>query len=114
MTNYKSNNNVVYSCKYHIIWCSKYRRKVLIGAVECRLKELISQVASENSVEIIEMETDLDHIHLLIEVDPQFGVNSFVRLAKGRTSRILRDEFLHLRKQLPTFMDKQLFRSNSW
>lgn len=60
---YKSNNNIVYSCKYHIIWCPKYRRKVLVGEVEARLKEIVLQIASEMNVEIIEMETDKDHIH---------------------------------------------------
>ncbi len=55
---YKSNNNVVYSCKYHIIWCPKYRRKVLVGDVEIRLKELIYEIAQELKVEIIEGESD--------------------------------------------------------
>ena len=71
---YKSNHNIVYSCKYHIIWCPKYRRKVLVGEVEKRLKEIIIQVANELNVEIIEMETDKDHIHILADIDPSFGV----------------------------------------
>ncbi|WP_210671078.1 IS200/IS605 family transposase, partial [Helicobacter cinaedi] len=70
---YKSNHNIVYSCKYHIIWCPKYRRKVLVGEVEKRLKEIIIQVANELNVEIIEMETDKDHIHILADIDPGFG-----------------------------------------
>ncbi len=107
--NYKSNNNIVFCCKYHVIWCAKYRRKVLIAEVEIRLKELLSQLAIANSVEIIEMETDKDHIHLLIDVDPQFGVNNFVRLAKGKTSRMLRDEFPHLKRQLPTLWTNSYF-----
>ncbi len=68
---FKSNNTIVYSCKYHIVWCPKYRRKVLIGDVEKRLKEIIQEVGNECNVEIIEMETDKDH-HILCEVDPQF------------------------------------------
>ena len=55
---YKTNNNIVYSCKYHIVWCPKYRRKVLVGEVETRLKELVIEIANELRVEIIEMETD--------------------------------------------------------
>ena len=66
---YKSNHNIVYSCKYHIIWCPKYRRKVLVGEVEKRLKEIIIQVANELNVEIIEMETDKDHIHILADIE---------------------------------------------
>jgi len=51
---YKSNNNIVYLCKYHIVWCPKYRRKVLVGDVEKRLKEIIEELARELKVEIIE------------------------------------------------------------
>ena len=106
---YKSNRNIVYSCTYHIIWCPKYRRKVLIEEVETRLKEIISEVAMELNVEIIEMETDRDHIHILAEIDPQFGVMNFVKKAKGRSSRILRDEFHHLKTKLPTLWTNSSF-----
>ena len=108
---YKSNNNIVYSCKYHIVWCPKYRRKVLVGEVETRLKELVIEIVNELRVEIIEMETDKDHIHILCEVDPQFGVAEFVKKVKGKTSRILRDEFPHLRKRLPTLWTNSYFVS---
>ena len=108
---YKSNHNVVYSCKYHIIWCPKYRRKVLVGSVADRLKELIYHVVNELGVEVLEMETDRDHIHLLVEVDPQFGVNKFVKIAKGRSSRVLRSEYSHLRSRLPTLWSNSYFVS---
>ena len=108
---YKSNNNIVYSCKYHIIWCPKYRRKILVNDVEKRLKQLVYATADDLSVEIIEVETDQDHIHILAEVDPQYGVNKFVRILKGRTSRILRDEFPHLKKRLPTLWTNSYFVS---
>ena len=55
-TTYKSNNNVVYSCKYHVVWCPKYRRKVLINGVDVRLKELLTEYAANFSVDILEME----------------------------------------------------------
>lgn len=102
---------MVFSCKYHVIWCPKYRRKVLVGPVEKRLKDLVKEIALELGVEIIEIETDQDHIHLLVEVDPQFGIHQFVRLTKGRTSRLLRDEFPHLKKRLPTLWTNSYFVS---
>lgn len=108
---YKSNNNIVYSCKYHIIWCPKYRRKILVNDVEKRLKQLVYATADDLSVEIIEVETDQDHIHILAEIDPQYGVNKFVRILKGRTSKILRDEFPHLKKRLPTLWTNSYFVS---
>ena len=72
-TTYKLNNNVVYSCKYHVVWCPKYRRKVLTNGVDTRLKELLTEYAANLSVEILEMEIMPDHVRMLLEVDPQFG-----------------------------------------
>ncbi len=88
---YKSNNNVVYSCKYHVIWCPKYRRPVLVPEVAERLKQIIRSVADEYGAEVIELEVMPDHVHLLVEVDPQFGIHKLVRKLKGRSSRLLRD-----------------------
>ena len=106
---YKCNNNITYSCKYHVIWCSKYRRKVLVEEVGQRLKELIVGVASELRVVIIEMEIMPDHVHLLLEVDPQFGIHRAVKNIKGKTSRILRAEFISLRTRLPSLWTNSYF-----
>jgi putative transposase len=106
-TRYRSNRNVVYSSKYHLVWCPKYRRRVLVGDVESRLIHIIREVCAENRVEIIGVETMPDHVHLLVEVDPSFGVSRLVRLVKGRSSRMLRQEFPHLRR-LPSLW------TNSW
>jgi len=70
---YKSNNNIVYSCKYHVVWCPKYRRKVLVGQIEVCLKELIREICEELQSELIELEIMPDHVHLQIEVDPHSG-----------------------------------------
>ena len=106
---YKCNNNITYSCKYHVIWCSKYRRKVLVEEVGQRLKELIVGVASELRVDIIEMEIMPDHVHLLLEVDPQFGIHRAIKNIKGKTSRILRAEFISLRTRLPSLWTNSYF-----
>ena len=108
---YKSNKNIVYSCKYHIVWCPKYRRKVLIDDVDVRLKELIKSIADEIQVEIIEMEIMPDHVHILLDVDPQFGIHKAVKAIKGKTSRILRQEFSWLRSRLPTLWTNSYFCS---
>lgn len=110
-TKYKSNNNIVYSCKYHVVWCPKYRRKVLIREVEQRLKELIACICTERRVEIIEMEIMPDHVHLLCEVDPQYGIHKIVKEIKGITSRILRQEFKHLTTKLPSLWTNSYFVS---
>lgn len=111
MQKFKSNNNVVYSCKYHIIFCPKYRRKVLVGAIASRLKELLAQIAIEIKVEILEMEIMPDHVHLLVEVDPQFGIHRAVKRFKGATSRCLRLEFPELKSRLPTLWTNSYFVS---
>ena len=108
---YKSNRNVVYSCKYHVVWCPKYRRKVLTGEIETRLKELIVETAIGIDAEIIEMEVMPDHVHLLIEVDPQYGINKAVRHIKGVTSHALRTEFPALKSRLPTLWTNSYFVS---
>jgi len=83
----------------------------LVGAVEHRLKELIFKISDELRSEVIDVETNVDHIHILVEVDPQFGIANYVRKLKGRTSRMLRDEFPHLRKRLPTLWTNSYFVS---
>jgi putative transposase len=98
----KSKNNVVYSCKYHVIWCPKYRRPVLVGAIEKKLKELLRQQIARFKSDLIELEVMPDHVHLLVEVDPQFGIHRLVRNIKGVTSRMLRGEFKTLRTRIPT------------
>ena len=108
---YQSNHNVVYSCKYHVVWCPKYRRRVLVQGVDERLKGIIHQVAEERSVEVIEMEVMPDHVHLLVEVDPQYGIHKFVKQTKGQSSRILRQEFPWLKSRLPSLWTNSYFVS---
>lgn len=109
--NYKSKNKVVYSCKYHVVWCSKYRRKVLTDDIDTRLKELIQSICAEIDAEIFELEVEPDHVHLLLEVDPQYGINKAVRHIKGTTSHILRSEFPSLRSRLPALWTTAYFVS---
>ncbi|MCL6477061.1 MAG: IS200/IS605 family transposase [Peptococcaceae bacterium] len=102
---------MVYSCKYHVVFCPKYRRKVLINGVDERLKDITRQLADEYQVEIIEIEIMPDHVHILCEVDPQFGIHKFVKWLKGRSSRILREEFPWLKSRLPTLWTNSYFVS---
>ncbi|MBA3073689.1 MAG: IS200/IS605 family transposase [Anaerolineae bacterium] len=106
---FKSSSKIVYSCKYHIVWCPKYRRKVLVDEVAVRLENIIRETSAEKQVEIIEMEIPPDHVHLLCEIHPQYGVHLFVRLVKGRSSRLLRQEYKSLRTRLPTLWTNSYF-----
>jgi putative transposase len=108
---YKSNADIVYSCKYRVVWCSKYRRRVLEGAVEMDLKAIIQQIAKERKAEVIELEVMPDHVHLLVEVDPQYGIHRLVKQIKGRSSRILRSKYKELRSRIPTLWTNSYFVS---
>ena len=118
---YRSNRNGVYSCKYHIVWCSKYRRKVLIDLIAARLKTILREIAAEHQATVLELEITPalacgasvpDHVHLLCEVDPQYGIHRLVRQMKGRSSHLLRQEFPTLRSRLPTLWTNSYFVSS--
>jgi putative transposase len=106
---YKSNQNVFYACHYHVIWCPKYRRKVLVQAIEARLKEILQAACAEYQAEIEELEVMPDHVHMVVSVDPQFGIHRLVKLLKGRSSHLLRQEFPPLKRKLPTLWTNSYF-----
>ena len=108
---YKSNNNVVYSCKYHVVFYPKYRRPVRVDGVDERFREIAREVAGEMGFEIMEMEAMPDHVHRLLEVDPQLGIHRAVKRIKGRTSHDLREEFPWLRKRIPSLWTNSYFVS---
>ena len=108
---YKSNRNIVYSCKYQVVFCPKYRRKVLVDGVDVRFKEIAQTVADELHFEILEMEVMPDHVHMLLEVDLQFGIHKAVKRIKGRTSHDLRAEFPSINKRIPTLWTNSYFVS---
>lgn len=111
MTNYRSNQHVTYACTYHVVWCPKYRRAVLTGDVAARLKVLMAETVAQTQGEILELEVMPDHVHLLVSVDPQFGIHRLVRLIKGRSSRVLRQEFASLKSRLPSLWTHSYFVS---
>jgi REP-associated tyrosine transposase len=108
---YKSNHNVYYSCKYHVVWCPKYRRKVLVEQIAKRLEQIIREVCQEHQAEVLSLEIMPDHVHLLVEVDPQFGIHRLVKLVKGRSSRYLRQEYPSLSTRMPSLWTNSYFVS---
>ena len=97
---------------YHIIWCPKRRRKVLVGPVHDRLKQIIGEVADEREWEIIRLAIQPDHVHLFIRADPYTLPSDIPRLIKGRSSHHLRREFPHLLK-LPSLWTHAFFLSTA-
>ena len=105
----RTNRHVVFSCTYHVVWCPKYRRRVLTGDVETRLKEILAETAAGIDCRLIELEVMPDHVHALIDVDPQFGIHRAVKALKGRSSRLLRQEFPSVKSRLPTLWSHSYF-----
>jgi putative transposase len=108
---YHTDHSIVYSCQYHVIFCLKYRPKVLTDAIAARMKELVLSKQAEYGYTVIEMEVLPDHVHLLLDVDPRAGINVVVGKIKGFTSHDLRNEFPWLKKRLPALWTRSKFIS---
>lgn len=106
----KHNLNIVFSSKYHVVFCPKYRRSVLVNGVDIRLKQIVLEIADERGFEVLEMEVMPDHVHLLLEVDPSYGITRVIGQIKGRSSRLLRQEFASL-QNLPSLWTNSCFIS---
>ena len=106
---YRLNAGAVYSLKYHLVWCPKYRRSVLVGMVADRLKELLTEKAKEMGAVIHSLEVMPDHVHLFVESDPTQAPTRIAAQFKGYTSKVLRGEFSNLRSRLPTLWSRSYF-----
>jgi len=84
---------------YHLVWIPRYRKKVLIGPVETRLKELLAEIATQYGLEILAVDVMPEHVHLFASAPPKFSPAEIVRLFKGITSRRLKEAFESLRRQ---------------
>jgi putative transposase len=106
---WKRSATTVYNIGYHFIWCPKYRRKVFVGKVAERLKELLLQKAQEIGVEIAQMEIMPDRVHLFVKADPRNSPHFIVQQLKGYTSRVLREEFPSLKSRLPSLWTRSYY-----
>ena len=96
---YKKSSHVVYDVKYHIIWITKYRYKILGGNISRRLRELIRQGCEARNITIISGNIGKDHIHILLSCPPSLAPSKIVQYLKGRSSRLLQEEFPELKKR---------------
>jgi putative transposase len=102
-------NKAVFNIGYHLIWCPKYRRRVLINDVKLRLKQLLIEKSEELSISIENMEIMSDHVHIFVKCSPVDSPHFIVQQLKGYTSRILREEFRHLKSRLPTLWTRSYY-----
>jgi putative transposase len=109
---YQHERHTVHLVVYHLIWCPKRRRKILVGEIKARLEQIIREVASEHGWTILELAIQPDHVHLFLRGDPYTAPSDIARLFKGRSSRVLREEFPELLK-LPSLWTHSFFVSTA-
>jgi putative transposase len=109
---YRHNRHSVSLMNFHFVWIPRRRRKVLVGGVATRLEEVIKEVSSELSLNILAMEIMPDHVHLFVSCPPSIAADQIMFRIKGRSSRVLRKEFPHLLK-MPSMWTRSYFVSTA-
>ena len=109
MKRWTTSNKATYNIGYHLIWCPKYRRPVLVNEIELRLKELLFDKAKQIEITIDKLEVLPDHVHLFVKASPVDSPHWIVQQLKGYTSRILRKEFKTLRTRIPTLWTRSYY-----
>lgn len=106
---YTRKNTIVYLNQYHVIFCPKYRRRVLIGKIAEDLKNIFQEVANEQEIEIKALEIMPDHVHMFISFDPRKHIHKIIKAFKGRSSKILRDKYPKLKSRIPSLWTRSYF-----
>ncbi len=109
MVEYRRSTGAVYALKYHLVWCPKYRRKVLVGDIETDLRTLLQQKAEQLKVTIEALEIMPDHVHLFISAPPTEAPHRLANQFKGFTSRMLRRKYAELRSRLPSLWSRSYY-----
>ena len=99
MIQYSKTSHTVFHHRYHIVWITKYRFKVLQGNLRMKVREIIAQTADESGIKIVNGVLSSDHVHIFAEIPPHISVSDFVKIAKGRSSRKIQQEFPEIRKK---------------
>ena len=100
MSDYNHGSHTICDIKYHFVWLTKYRYKVLTGKISQRLRELFIQGCNARGIAIIEGGTGTDHVHMLVSCPTNMAPSKIVQYLKGRSSRLIQDEFPELKKRL--------------
>ena len=115
MIDYSKTSHTVFYHRHHIVWITKYRKRVLSGELRLRIREIISQAADDLNVKIVNGVLSADHVHIFAEIPPHVSVSEFVKIVKGRSSRKIQQEFPRLRKEYwgKHFWSRGFFSSTS-
>jgi len=99
MENYRTGSHSRYDLKYHFVWVTKYRRKILSGEVGIRVRSLVREVCRTHEIEILQGAVSQDHVHVLLSCPPTMSPSKIMQYIKGKSSRKLMMEFKHIQKQ---------------
>lgn len=106
---YRKNAGAVFTLKYHLVWCPKYRKKILGGELKNRLEKLLYEKVDELGGQIHALEIMPDHVHMFFEADPTLAPAQIAAQFKGYTSRVLREEFPWLKSRLPSLWSRSYY-----
>ena len=109
MSDYVRKDGLVYKNQFHVIFCPKYRRKVLVDGVDTRLKEILYAEAQKMNVEIKALEVMPDHVHMFIEFDPRMALHKVIKQFKRQSAHILKTEFPYLKSRIPNLWTRSYF-----
>jgi putative transposase len=99
MPEYRKASHTTFDIKYHIVWTTKYRYRIINKKIGSRLKELIIQGCQSRNINIVNGHIDTDHVHLRLSCPPDLSPSKIVQYLKGRSSRLLQDEFPELKQR---------------
>ena len=99
MPDYRTGSHAVFDIKYHLVWVTKYRYSILVGDVGHRVRDLIRQICMTCDITIVKGHISPDHVHLLVSCPPNPSVSKIIQYIKGKSSRLLQQEYSQLRKQ---------------
>lgn len=108
---YKEKNGIIYRCNYYVVWCVKYKRKLLVDTVAERCKELIKSECDEMDVVLLKLSIYPNHIRILVGGQPQQNIHKIVKALKRKTAGVMRKEFKELSTKLPTLWDNRYLMS---
>ena len=107
--NYNTSAHLTYLYRYHVVFCPKYRHKILTDGKDARLKEVFTETAKAHNFEILEMEVMPDHVHLLISCNPRYGIMKCVKNLKYESAHVLLREFPDIKRRLPAMWTRSTF-----
>lgn len=111
--NYSFVNGICFHCVYHVAFCPKYRRSVLVDGVDARLKDIVAEVCDDFNVECINVDIRPNAVFLFLSVDPKNGIHKIVKAIKNRSSHVLRMEFPWINSKIPCLWTNAYFVSTS-